>query len=149
MKHRLLITGSRAWEDEQMIRDAIAANIARHGPENLVVVHGACPSGADALTDRIATAWGGGLTVERHPADWDHCTATCHPDHRRRKPPGDTDHPGLLATYCPGAGPRRNAHMVSLGADLCLAFLVAGSRGAAYTANIAERAGILTHRFEA
>lgn len=148
-KHRILITGSRAWSDEQMIRDAIAANVRLYGPENSVIVHGACPSGADALADRIATAWGGGLTIERHPADWDNCTPTCptSPGHRRVRPRGDVDHPGMSGTYCPGAGPRRNRHMVSLGADLCLAFIVRGSRGATYTANAAERAGIPTHRY--
>ncbi|MBF8187362.1 DUF2493 domain-containing protein [Nonomuraea sp. K274] len=148
MTYRLLITGSRAWTDEQRIRDAIAANVRLYGPGNLVIVHGACPSGADAMADRIASAWGGGLTVERHPADWDHCVPACPPGHRRRKPSGDVDHPGLLDTYCPGAGPRRNAHMVGLGADVCLAFLVRGSRGATHTANAAKRAGILTYRYE-
>lgn len=67
---RVLITGSRSWTDEQAIRSALAAIVFMYGPENVVVIHGACPQGADALADRIASAWTG-ITVERHPADWD------------------------------------------------------------------------------
>jgi hypothetical protein len=119
--YRVLITGSRSWTDEQTIRDALASVISLHGPENVVVVHGACPRGADALADRVATSWGGGLTVERHPADWD--------------------------THGRSAGFRRNAHMVSLGASLCLAFIVDRSAGASHTARLAERAGIPTRRY--
>lgn len=149
-RFRVLVTGSRAWADEQTIRDAIAAVVSACGPENVVIVHGACPSGADAIADRIATAWAG-LHIERHPAEWDQCTPNCPetPTHRRRKLQGDTDHPGQLDSYCPGAGPRRNTKMVTLGAGICLAFIISGSRGASHTANVAERAGIPTRRFEA
>lgn len=120
---RLLVTGSRTWRDEQDIRDALAAVVAEHGPENVVVVHGACPKGADEIADRIASAWGGGLSVERHPADWD------GPARR-------------------GAGFARNAEMVRLGAHLVLAFIVDASRGASHTADLAEKAGIPTRRYE-
>jgi len=71
-RYRVLVTGSRTWTDEQAIRTALASVIRLHGPERVTVVHGACPRGADALADRIATAadriataWGGGLEVER------------------------------------------------------------------------------------
>lgn len=132
MTYRILITGSRTWSDEQAIRDALATIISQHGPENVTVVHGACPTGADALADRIATAWTG-LTVEHHPANW------------RR--------------YGNSAGHHRNAVMVNLGADQCLAFINPcaspkcrnprphGSHGAATTADLAEAAGIPTRRY--
>lgn len=58
------------------------------------VVHGACSRGADVLADRIARAMG--HVTELHPADW--------------------------STHGKAAGPIRNAHMVSLGADACYAF---------------------------
>jgi hypothetical protein len=118
--YRILVTGSRDWDDYDMVRDNLATAIFQRVPA--VIVHGACPSGADAIAawwvrqNRILD-----LTEERHPADW--------------KANGKA------------AGPIRNAHMVSLGADLCLAFIRNGSRGASHTAALAERAGIPTRRF--
>lgn len=114
---RVLVTGSRDWADFQLVRDELAKLIE---PNNfLTVVHGACPTGADAAADLWAgqNAW----INERHPADW--------------------------KTYKGGAGYRRNAEMVALGADLCLAFIRGGSRGATHTADLAEKAGITTRRF--
>lgn len=71
-------------------------------PEGTTVVHGACPSGVDYLADRVATARG--LQIERHPANW--------------------------SELGKAAGPRRNAHMASLGADLAIGFRAPGaSRG--------------------
>jgi hypothetical protein len=126
------VTGSRGWVDEDAIRGAFAQVISLHGPENVTVVHGACPHGADALADEIAAGWTG-LTIERHPADWDR--------HGR------------------AAGFRRNAEMVDAGADVCLAFIGPcskrgcpdpqphGSHGASHTADLAEKAGIPVRRF--
>lgn len=133
MTYRILITGSRTWSNEQSIRDALANIISQHGPENVTVVHGACPQGADALADRIASAWAG-VTVERHPADWAAPCSTLCRTHRRRRGDG--------TTYCPAAGINRNQHMVDLGADLCLAFIKDNSRGATDCARRAARAGI-------
>jgi hypothetical protein len=82
------------------------------------VVHGACPTGGDAIADRIATDLG--LTVERHPARW------------RR--------------YGRSAGYRRNAAMVAAGADVCLAFIRDASPGASMTARLAEEARIPVRR---
>ncbi len=58
------------------------------------VVHGACETGADAIADDIARAMG--HVPELHPADWN--------------------------AHGKAAGPIRNAHMVSLGAEACFAF---------------------------
>lgn len=41
----------------------------------------------------------------------------------------------------------RNKYMVSLGADVCLAFIWNDSRGSSGTADLAETAGIVTRRF--
>jgi YspA, cpYpsA-related SLOG family len=85
---RLLVTGSRTWDDDAVIEHALAAVLARH-PEGVLLVHGACPRRADAIAVACA-ARTLGFQVEAHPADW----------HR----------------YGRAAGQRRNAEMVALGA---------------------------------
>lgn len=114
--------------------DAIWAALARLAETNplATLVSGACPTGADAIAEDWWARFGG--TVERHPADWS----------RGRK-----------------AGPERNAHMVALGADICLAFIGPctsprcprtdehPSHGATGCADLAERAGIETRRYYA
>ena len=122
---RVLVTGSRAWTDEGVIHDALSELLFRH--KAIVLVHGACPRGADQIADQWAALRNAGewtpVLVERHPADWN------GPAKR-------------------GAGFARNAEMVSLGADLALAFIVDASRGASHTADLAEKAGIPTRRYE-
>lgn len=121
---RVLVTGSRAWDDEGAIQFALS-EILFHN-RSMVLVHGDCPKGADRIADEWAAARNQfparPVVVERHPADWE--------KHGR------------------GAGFRRNAEMVRLGADLCLAFIVDGSRGASHTAALAEKAGIPVRRYE-
>ncbi|MGH3753443.1 MAG: SLOG family protein [Pseudonocardiaceae bacterium] len=84
-----------------------------------IVVHGGA-RGADRLAGDIARGWG--WTPEPHPADW--------------------------ARHGRSAGFRRNAEMVTLGADVCLAFILDASRGASHTAHLADTAGIPTIRYE-
>jgi hypothetical protein len=128
---RILVTGSRDWEDyfrigSEIVRAMQDLTPIQPGQYNYndgryVIVHGACPTGADYLADQWAL---GSLTdVERHPADW--------------------------KRYGRAAGFKRNAEMVKLGADICLAFIRNESRGATHTANLAELVGIPTRRFTA
>lgn len=117
MTTRVLLTGSRTWTDWRAIvdkLDTLAATVP-----NLMIVHGACPHGADDIADRHARAQG--IRTERHPANWR--------KHGRR------------------AGHVRNAHMVALGAELCLAFIRDSSPGASGCAAMAEHSGIPTVRF--
>jgi hypothetical protein len=117
---RILVTGSRTWDDGYAI---ITALLDCQPPDSRaipVVIHGNA-EGADRLADDLARELGWG--VEPHPADW--------------------------KRYGKSAGPRRNAEMVALGADVCLAFIKGGSRGAANCADLAEKAGIKTLRFTA
>jgi hypothetical protein len=117
---RILITGSREWQDEALLRDALDTAWGALGgdPETVVVSGGAW--GADEMCQTWAAIHG--LQVERHPAEWS--------KHGKR------------------AGFVRNAEMVALGADLCVAFIYGGSNGATMTANLAEKAGIPTWRYE-
>lgn len=137
---RVLVTGSRDWPDDYTVEEALndlESRSARPG-DPFVVVHGACPTGADVYASRWVARWRGYpvdgseyVTEETHPADWS----------RGRK-----------------AGPERNAAMVALGADLCLAFIgdctsprcwkpeKHPSHGASGCADLAERAGIPTRR---
>jgi hypothetical protein len=62
--YRVLITGSRTWNDRAVIRAALGDV---WNPE-AVLISGACPDGADALCEACWTHWRG--TVERHPANW-------------------------------------------------------------------------------
>lgn len=130
MTYRLLITGSRDWDDVATI--ATQMQRLRHwlfmwgpeDPQDVVVVHGGA-KGADAIAGTLATMLG--WQVEEHPADW------------KRQDDG---------TYDKQAGPRRNLEMVKAGADSCLAFIKDGSKGASHCAAAAKAAGIPTRIIE-
>lgn len=119
-RKRILVTGSRDWDDEETIRDALfKAAVEMFGDGMPILVSGRCPTGADAIAEKIVWSWN--WVVEPHPADWF--------VHGKR------------------AGFIRNAEMVNLGADICLAFIKNNSKGATHTADLAEKAGIPTRRF--
>ncbi|MGW2520535.1 DUF2493 domain-containing protein [Streptomyces sp. NPDC001617] len=120
--YRILITGSRDWEDQDAVYKALA-EVVRVLPVNqeVIVVHGACPTGADHMAHEWARGFG--ALIEAHPANW--------VKHGRQ------------------AGPLRNAAMVTAGADICLAFIRNGSRGASHTARLAEAANIPTRHWTA
>jgi hypothetical protein len=116
---RILITGSRTWDDEALIWASMRRVIEAYPlGEQVTVVHGDAP-GADSIAARCAIR--DGHIVEAHPADWDR--------------------------YSKRAGFIRNAEMVKLGADICLAFIHNNSKGATMTADLAIKAGIPTRRF--
>lgn len=123
MSKRILITGSRDWSDRDAIRSALSTiywrwmgDVRDEDVEDIVLVSGNCPSGADALAEEVWEGWG--FPVERHPADW--------------------------SRWGKAAGPKRNQLMVDLGADVCLAFRKDYSRGTTHCANAATMAGIET-----
>jgi hypothetical protein len=113
---RVLVTGSRDWTHTAAITGALDRLHAVHGTR-LVIVHGACPKGADAIADRWAHAHQ--VPVETYPADWNAGRA---------------------------GGPQRNAAMVATGPGACLAFIRDNSPGATGCARLAEAAGIPTAR---
>lgn len=114
---RVLVCGSRDWEDFDAIMRVMVflQGAAGHGKE-IVVIHGAC-RGADQLADRVAKYMG--FETEPYPADWD--------AHGR------------------AAGPIRNQQMLDDGQpDLVLAFHpdIKQSRGTKDMVNRARKAGI-------
>lgn len=137
---RALVTGSRSWPDEQAVWDVLdgfRTGATAGGYTGLVVVHGAA-KGADLMAYRWARDRAGrrGWAVEHepHPADW---------------------------SMGRQAGVARNAQMITLGADVVLAFLVPcsdkrctrrdrhESHGATHCADLAERTGLHVERFRA
>ncbi len=113
---RVIVTGARNWPDPDAVRAALDIQLSAG---EFVLVHGECPTGADAH----ATQWwidrGHPGKLERHPADWRH--------HGR------------------AAGPIRNQQMVDAGADLVLAFPLASSRGTIDCVRRARRAAVPVH----
>ncbi|MGW2113719.1 SLOG family protein [Streptomyces zhihengii] len=126
--YRVLVTGSRDWPTPDLVWGALndVRDEALTTDRHLILVHGACPRGADAHAHQwatTATQFVNGITEEQHPADWSL--------HRR------------------AAGFIRNAHMVNLGADVLLAFIKDQSRGATHTTRLAHAAGIPVRRWTA
>lgn len=124
--YRVLVTGSRDWTLWATLEAALEAEqaIAEASGRPMVVVDGFARTGADAM----AHAWAvrNGVAVERHPARW-----------------------RANGVYNPQAGLLRNRKMVELGADVCLAFIRSGSRGASHCARLAEESDITVNRYEA
>lgn len=118
----LILTGSRTWDDAKTIRealDAVARGLIEAGDLELVVRHGACPNGADAIADMWVRSWTDPalhVTADRHPALW-------------RK-------------FGKRAGMVRNEQMIALGASLVLAFIRDDSPGATHCAELASDRGI-------
>jgi hypothetical protein len=115
---RIILTASRTWDDPDFIESALLLYAAK-ARNGMTIVHGDCPQGGDRQADIIARKHG--WTIERHPADWTKY-------HRR-------------------AGYIRNAEMVMLSGDVCLAFIKDRSKGATMCADLAEKNGIVVERF--
>lgn len=116
---RILVTGSRDWVDESVIYDALLEAV-ENVSEDVVLVSGACPTGADRIAEMFAESQG--WTVERHFADWE--------THGRK------------------AGPIRNSQMVRKGADIVIAFPLGESRGTRGCVKMAEKARLEIKIFE-
>lgn len=125
MSVRILISGWRAARPDLhtgIISGALDDWCAQHVPVGDIptVVHGACHlGGVDQIAAEIAHGWG--WTVEAHPAQ---------------------GHPTQDFGPWPAAGPRRNAYMCSLGADVLLAFPGPASTGTWDAIRCATRRGI-------
>ena len=115
---RVIVTGSRNYADAEKVHAALYWELEQT-TGTLTVVHGGCPTGADAIAEQwVRVAALAGLPVRRieYKADWDRLGKS--------------------------AGPIRNARMVSDGADVVLAFPLGQSRGTRNTMKLAATAGI-------
>jgi hypothetical protein len=118
----VLVTGSREWDYPFVVFRALHEQLEEAG--SIVVVHGDCPTGADAYAREwaqrnILTGMRKGearVGHEAYPAYWDELGKS--------------------------AGPIRNRYMVQLGADICLAFPTPSSRGTISCMDLAAAAGI-------
>lgn len=124
---RVIVTGSRDWEDGHWIRVDLGVLMfhAYRMKRRLVVVHGA--------------HWDG---VDHHVRGWAN-----HPAQEQLRKAGhlhEEPYPANWKTFRRSAGPRRNQHMVSLGGDLCLAYPLGESRGTRGCAGMALGARIPT-----
>lgn len=116
-KVKVLVTGSRTWDDVHEIYWAFYRWWEEAGqPDQPLLLSGACPKGADALAEYV---WGrNGWPVQRFPADWHH--------------------------YGKRAGFIRNEQMVYENPDVCIAFIHNNSKGASHTVRLAEKHGVPT-----
>lgn len=112
---RVLVTGSRSWT----AREEVYGVLDELRPD--IVIHGGCPTGADAM----ASAWCQlhGVAEDVFPADWE--------VHGRR------------------AGYLRNQAMIDEGPDLVVAFRREGSRGTQMTIDLARKAGLQVRIYDA
>ena len=99
---RLLVCGGRDFTDEGGLWDAIdsvRANLA--DDRNLIIIHGACPTGADRLADRYAEHHG--LRQLRFPARWRYLGGRAGPARNQQMLDADGG-PDLVLAFPGGAG---------------------------------------------
>lgn len=122
MTVRVLVTGSRNWEDRATIERVLTEIKARYGiiREDVVIVHGGA-RGADRMAGWIAQQLG--MKVEVHPADW--------------------------ARHGKRAGYVRNQEMIDTKPDLVLGFMRQNSPGTRMCISLAQRAEIPVEVYEA
>lgn len=124
---RVIVTGSRDWTNRPLLRRVLETVLNDiDDDEPLIIMHGACPTGADSHAHQWACEaqdHGYDVTPNPWPADWE--------------------------THGRAAGPIRNGQMVRHGADLCLAFLQPGepNKGTKGCIRLAEKAGIPVERY--
>lgn len=113
---KILITGSRDWQNEEIIFQAIkdetdSARVREIAEPHFIIIHGDCPTGADRFAEAIAHAQG--YEVQAYPADWE--------------------------KYGRRAGMIRNKEMLDLEPDIVLGFPLKQSKGTIGCLNEAMR----------
>ena len=110
---RLLVTGSRTWEDSAKMAKELTALTKGTAPEDIILIEG-CAKGADQMAEGFAKEWGWANT--HFPADW--------------------------KRYGKGAGPMRNRQMLLAGPDIAIAFHKGDSPGTKHMIQLLQQAGV-------
>lgn len=105
----ILVSGSRDWSSRAAVWDALNRWHKASGTP-VTLMHGACPTGADAIADQWASVQH--VPVRKFPADW--------------------------KKYGKSAGPRRNVDMVNGKPDVVLIFCKNYSRGTEHTLSLVQ-----------
>ena len=116
---RLVITGSRNWNDKNVIVKELLVIKKKFG-KDVVLVSGHNSKGADALCEEVADAFN--WSIETYPPEW-------------------RDENG---NFVKSAAFKRNSKMLADGADACLAFHKNNSEGTAHAIKTAQKLGIPT-----
>jgi hypothetical protein len=129
---RILVTGSQLWTDKELVFQELdwfldwfyrSKKSSAYSDDVFTLVHGHCPRGVDAFAEEwfasVKPFNPGAVYIEHYPANW--------------KGPKKK-----------GAGYARNAEMVALGADYCIAFILDESKGSTHCSELAKKAGIET-----
>lgn|SRR5574338_203864 len=151
---KLLVTGTRSTKDKLLVINTLSLWWDDHSNEDIILINGACPNptGKGAVeprnnqrilfsVDMIAIDFAGQARwpVDKYPARWyNSCDSNCH-------------HKQYPNKYCPAAGPRRNALMISKlnpDTDEVLAFPSGESSGTRGTIDLASASGIKTTVYE-
>jgi YspA, cpYpsA-related SLOG family len=127
---KVLVTGSRDWDNEKAIEREFAKL-----PKGTIIVHGHHWEGADKIADKLAMKMG--FQIRRYPADWD----------------GEKARTGSSAA----AGPKRNSEMIraehpdkdGVPLDMGLAFAtdLSRARGTKDCVTKARKAGVKVEVF--
>jgi hypothetical protein len=134
----ILVTGSRKWQNPEIVEGAFQDVILACAPTEQVILRHGNSGGLDKIADKIGKRLG--MKLDPQDPDW---TRDCdeHCDHGPRGVRDDG------STYCKAAGPHRNQGMVDAlpWPTVCLAFPIGGairSRGTFDCATRAQRAGL-------
>lgn len=109
---RLLVSGARIWDDSWRLNNFLDEMLESN--PDLVIVHGGCPSGADAMAQSWAESLG--VPTEVYPANW--------------------------LKYGKPAGHIRNKEMVDTRPDYAVVFIKGESRGTNNCLKHIQKAGI-------
>lgn len=110
---RIAVTGSRDWANVDAVVNSLDSCKIRFG--KFILVHGGCPTGADAIAHKWAQ--NNGIRTEVFFADWS----------RGRR-----------------AGPERNIEMAESKPDMCIAFPLGGP-GTEGCVDAMRKNGVETH----
>lgn len=110
---RVIIAGSRSFNDYNLLESTCNHLLENRLKSNNIVILSGCARGADSLGEIYAK--NNGFEIEKHPADWD--------------------------TFGKSAGYRRNAEM-AVCADALIAFWDGKSRGTQHMIDIARSLGL-------